>query len=72
MAGLGLGYVLSSTSPLVLGAIRDLTGGFTATARGATVRTAWNRQQAIELADALPISRPAVSRHLRLLIAVDR
>ena len=27
---LGLGYVLSSTAPLVLGAIRDLTGGFDA------------------------------------------
>jgi MFS transporter, CP family, cyanate transporter len=27
---LGIGYTLSATSPLVLGAIRDLTGGFTA------------------------------------------
>jgi CP family cyanate transporter-like MFS transporter len=27
---LGVGYVLSSMGPLVLGAIRDLTGGFTA------------------------------------------
>jgi CP family cyanate transporter-like MFS transporter len=27
---LGLGYVLSSAGPLVLGAVRDLTGGFNA------------------------------------------
>jgi len=27
---LGVGYTLSATSPLLLGAIRDLTGGFTA------------------------------------------
>jgi CP family cyanate transporter-like MFS transporter len=27
---LGVGYTLSALSPLVLGAIRDLTGGFTA------------------------------------------